>query len=127
MDAYFESMTGLPKTEFMALFRDVLEDEHRRERRESSTSVPENFLGYLEHMYAQDAAKLKTKKSKKKPDDRAPRDDQGRKICAFCGIPAAPNHELRACSRCRVVSYCNAECQKKGWKAHKPHCTRPVG
>lgn len=38
--------------------------------------------------------------------------------CALCG---AENPENR-CSRCHQVYYCNAECQRSHWKAHKPDC-----
>ena len=40
--------------------------------------------------------------------------------CAKCGI-ITPN--LRACSRCKVVSYCSKECQAAHWKlGHKAAC-----
>jgi len=29
---------------------------------------------------------------------------------------------LKACSGCRLIYYCSLECQRKGWKLHKPHC-----
>jgi len=39
--------------------------------------------------------------------------------CAHCGKHGT---ELRRCSRCRLASYCGAECQKAGWKLHKAAC-----
>jgi hypothetical protein len=32
---------------------------------------------------------------------------------------------LLTCSRCRMLNYCSAECQKKHWKQHKPFC-KPI-
>ena len=40
--------------------------------------------------------------------------------CENCGISAI---NLRACSRCKAVSYCSRECQVAHWKAgHKAAC-----
>jgi hypothetical protein len=39
--------------------------------------------------------------------------------CDNCGQSATP---LKKCSRCRSVSYCNRDCQKLAWKAHKKEC-----
>ncbi|KZS95900.1 hypothetical protein SISNIDRAFT_464194 [Sistotremastrum niveocremeum HHB9708] len=43
--------------------------------------------------------------------------------CASC---AKEDVTLR-CSACKHVSYCNAECQKKDWKSHKPICQLAQG
>lgn len=40
------------------------------------------------------------------------------KSCASCGSGG----DLKRCLRCRKVSYCNQECQKKHYKAHKSDC-----
>ena len=40
------------------------------------------------------------------------------KTCASCGMSG----DLKRCLRCRKVSYCNQECQKKHYKAHKFEC-----
>ena len=42
--------------------------------------------------------------------------------CSYC-----KHHKeyLKKCSRCRLVQYCNRDCQKKHWQAHKLHCTDP--
>ncbi|OJD34375.1 n-lysine methyltransferase smyd2 [Diplodia corticola] len=39
--------------------------------------------------------------------------------CNTCG---KQNDALLHCGRCRKARYCNAECQKKAWKMHKPAC-----
>ena len=52
-----------------------------------------------------------------------------KKICAYCGLPprkdASSDTEikLKKCSRCKIVFYHDAECQKKHWKGgHKKVC-----
>lgn len=40
------------------------------------------------------------------------------KSCACCGTTG----DLKRCLRCRKVSYCNQECQKKHYKNHKSDC-----
>ncbi|KAL5258404.1 hypothetical protein ACHWQZ_G009042 [Mnemiopsis leidyi] len=40
------------------------------------------------------------------------------KTCASCGTGG----DLKRCLRCRKVSYCNQECQKKHYKNHKFEC-----
>jgi hypothetical protein len=43
--------------------------------------------------------------------------------CASCGARAGqPGVKLMACSRCRGVVYCSAECQRRDWREHKPRC-----
>eukprot|EP00929_Paragymnodinium_shiwhaense_P075765 TRINITY_DN38782_c0_g1_i2.p1 TRINITY_DN38782_c0_g1~~TRINITY_DN38782_c0_g1_i2.p1 ORF type:complete len:591 (-),score=136.80 TRINITY_DN38782_c0_g1_i2:463-2187(-) len=42
--------------------------------------------------------------------------------CENCG--AQPEKPLQ-CSVCKVVKYCNSECQKADWKFHKRRCKKP--
>ncbi|KAG8165831.1 hypothetical protein KVR01_004383 [Diaporthe batatas] len=43
--------------------------------------------------------------------------------CYHCGkIQADLGEALNRCARCKVASYCNKDCQKAHWKAHKPSC-----
>ena len=42
--------------------------------------------------------------------------------CSYC---KSKNENLRKCSRCKLVQYCNQNCQKKHWKIHKSHCINP--
>ena len=42
--------------------------------------------------------------------------------CSYC---KCHKEYLRKCSRCKLVQYCNRDCQKKHWQAHKPHCIDP--
>ena len=39
--------------------------------------------------------------------------------CSHCGTQHAA---LKRCSRCRLASYCGAECQNAAWKGHKKAC-----
>ena len=57
-------------------------------------------------------------------------DDQGNavvRVCKYCGATDVPT--MQKCSECRVVWYCNPECQKKDWREggenkHKLQCPR---
>lgn len=37
-------------------------------------------------------------------------------------LPDENGGEFKKCGRCRLVSYCSRECQKKDWKRHKDSC-----
>lgn len=41
--------------------------------------------------------------------------------CLTCG-KVAPRAAMKVCSRCKSAYFCGAECQKAGWKRHKPAC-----
>ncbi|KAJ7738162.1 hypothetical protein B0H16DRAFT_99969 [Mycena metata] len=42
--------------------------------------------------------------------------------CYHCYSKASDSSKLQKCSSCRLVSYCNASCQRKNWRAHKHFC-----
>ncbi|KAG1879717.1 hypothetical protein F4604DRAFT_1751188 [Suillus subluteus] len=46
-------------------------------------------------------------------------------VCATCGKEGSGSGSLLICSRCRVVRYCSANCQREDWKGHKKHCVVP--
>eukprot|EP00956_Cyclotella_meneghiniana_P021794 scaffold40235_cov49-Cyclotella_meneghiniana.AAC.1 len=41
--------------------------------------------------------------------------------CAACGNA---DTDLKACGSCRSVKYCNVDCQKANWQAHKKACKK---
>ena len=43
--------------------------------------------------------------------------------CAGCGATRA-THKLKKCAKCDVARFCGAECQRRAWAEHKPHCTQ---
>ena len=43
-----------------------------------------------------------------------------KKVCGHCHLLS--DDKLMKCGDCQAVSYCNAKCQKDGWKLHKHHC-----
>jgi tetratricopeptide (TPR) repeat protein len=40
--------------------------------------------------------------------------------CGWCGRMAV--HRAKFCGRCKMVWYCNEECQRAAWREHKLHC-----
>lgn len=42
--------------------------------------------------------------------------------CANCDTATTNSHPLKLYSACKTVAYCNRDCQKANWKAHKPSC-----
>eukprot|EP00434_Breviolum_minutum_P028194 symbB.v1.2.024940.t1/scaffold2396.1/size80221/6 len=51
-----------------------------------------------------------------------PNADLSNRTCDHCGVVGA----LLQCGKCKQVAYCNFQCQRVAWKAHKPHCGVPV-
>ncbi|OQR82752.1 hypothetical protein ACHHYP_15560 [Achlya hypogyna] len=45
--------------------------------------------------------------------------------CAACDKKAPAGTELKRCTRCQCVFYCDATCQRTHWKAHKVNCVDP--
>jgi len=48
------------------------------------------------------------------------------KCCAYCKKSGSKKHELLRCSRCQVVVYCDATCQRAHWKVHKQRCEHGI-
>jgi hypothetical protein len=48
-----------------------------------------------------------------------------RHVCAACGKEGSGSGSLLICSRCKVVRYCSADCQRDDWKGHKKRCIAP--
>jgi len=55
------------------------------------------------------------------------KDRDTRTECSGCGKIFAEEKDLQACSKCRIVLYCSAECQTTDWKRyHKETCCYPL-
>lgn len=48
----------------------------------------------------------------------------GKKVSTACAQCATPNC-IERCGQCKQVYYCDSECQKEHWKAHKHRCKEP--
>ncbi|KAI9030262.1 hypothetical protein DFJ74DRAFT_748020 [Hyaloraphidium curvatum] len=46
---------------------------------------------------------------------------------AQCGASSVDPATFQRCSRCKLVSYCSKECQRKDWARHKKVCAPPGG
>ena len=40
--------------------------------------------------------------------------------CSGCGA----TRRLKTCAKCKVARFCGAECARRAWAEHKPHCKR---
>ena len=45
-------------------------------------------------------------------------------ICANCGKGEESSNGLKACTACKLVKYCNRECQIAHWPQHKKQCKK---
>ncbi|KAI0055380.1 hypothetical protein BV25DRAFT_1921856 [Artomyces pyxidatus] len=63
---------------------------------------------------------LGTKDTRPKPDALLRGTGRTQIQCAFCD--KLGDQKMPMCSRCKLVRYCDAQCQKSAWKAHKPVC-----
>ena len=45
-----------------------------------------------------------------------------RHVCDYCG--KADDGSMKKCNGCKQVRYCGRDCQKQGWRAHKPQCRK---
>ena len=45
-----------------------------------------------------------------------------RHVCGYCG--KADDGSMKKCNGCKQVRYCGRDCQKQGWRAHKPQCRK---
>ena len=45
-------------------------------------------------------------------------------VCANCGKGEESNVDLKACSACQLVKYCNRECQLAHRPQHKKECKK---
>ena len=50
------------------------------------------------------------------------RNDAAVHCCAECGVEGGVS--LKACMLCKLVKYCNANCQRNHWPKHKKECKR---
>jgi len=43
-----------------------------------------------------------------------------REVVSACCLGCGATRELRLCSRCRVAAFCDGDCVRRMWPAHKP-------
>ena len=48
--------------------------------------------------------------------------DRARAMCGACGVGDGGGVQLRACDGCNAVRYCDRDCQRVDWAAHKFAC-----
>jgi TPR repeat protein len=47
-----------------------------------------------------------------------------REYVSACCMGCGATRKLKNCIKCKVARFCGAECQKRAWTEHKPHCRR---
>jgi TPR repeat protein len=47
-----------------------------------------------------------------------------RAYVSVCCMGCGATRKLKACAKCKVARFCTAECQRRTWPEHKPHCKR---
>ena len=47
-----------------------------------------------------------------------------RAYVSVCCMGCGATRKLKTCARCKVARFCGAECVRRSWAAHKPHCKR---
>ena len=57
-----------------------------------------------------------------KKDCKTKNESTSAPVLKECGEDSCKKTSGRNCSRCKMVSYCSKECQKKDWKRHKKNC-----
>jgi len=57
-------------------------------------------------------------------DNNRDDDDKSPDICANCGKGEESTNTLKACTACKMVKYCNRECQIAHRPQHKKECRR---
>ena len=45
-----------------------------------------------------------------------------RHVCDYCGKD--DDGTMKKCNACKQVRYCGRDCQKQGWRAHRPRCRK---
>ena len=47
-----------------------------------------------------------------------------REYVAACCMGCGASRKLKTCAKCKVARFCGAECVRRLWAEHKPHCMR---
>jgi TPR repeat protein len=47
-----------------------------------------------------------------------------REYVAACCMGCGATRKLKMCTKCKVARFCGAECQRRAWAEHRPHCKR---
>jgi TPR repeat protein len=48
----------------------------------------------------------------------------GRAYASACCVGCGATRKLKTCAKCEVARFCGAECSRRAWAEHKPHCKR---